>query len=123
MSRADEFTRSDLSVAQVTALREEIDRLNASINHPHIDSFLEGVRIEAAHQVERWGSEHDEGKTPLDWFWLIGYLSQKVVVALAQNDNEKARHHTISTAAALFNWFRAITGEDNRMRPGTRRTE
>lgn len=96
-------------------LEAENKRLLALINTPVITDWFDGVRIEAAHQQERWGSSHDAGKSPLDWFWLIGYLAQKVVSA---DTTEKALHHTISTAAALFNWYQAISGTDNRMRPG-----
>jgi hypothetical protein len=96
-------------------LEVENARLRALINTPVVDDWFDGVRIEAAHQQERWGSSHDAGKSDLDWFWLIGYLAQKVVSA---DTTEKALHHTISTAAALFNWHQAISGVDTRMRPG-----
>ena len=74
--------------------------------------------LEAAHQRERWGSSHDGGKAPLDWFWLIGYLAQKAATSQIAGDADKAKHHTISTAAALANWHAAINGDSTAMRPG-----
>lgn len=88
------------------------------INTPETADFMAGVPLEAAHQRERWGAEHDAGKTPFDWFWLIGYLSQKAADAAVRGDTEKAMHHTISTAAALANWHAALTGANTAMRPG-----
>jgi len=38
---------------------------------PEIDDFFEAVKKEAAYQRERWGADHDGGKTDPDWFWLI----------------------------------------------------
>lgn len=100
------------------ALLEEVDRLTALINCPHNDDWFDGVRIEAAHQQERWGTSHDAGKQPSDWFWLVGYLAGKCLMACVAGDQFKARHHTISTAAVLLNWWRAISGQNTRMRPG-----
>jgi predicted transcriptional regulator len=94
------------------AIRAEI------INTPETADFMAGVPIEAAHQRERWGSSHDAGKKPEDWFWLIGYLAQKALRAQNAGDTTKALHHTISTAAALGNWHAAIAGVDTSMRPG-----
>jgi hypothetical protein len=88
----------------------ELERL---INNPHTDDFLEAVRLEAAHQQERWGAEHDVGKADVDWFWLIGYLAGKAV-----NKPEKRLHHIITTAAACMNWHAHLTGEKTNMRPG-----
>lgn len=96
-----------------------IAHLEALLNTPETADFIEGVKREAPHQRERWGSDHDAGKTPFDWFWLIGYLAQKAADAEVRGDIEKAKHHTISTGAALANWHLALTGVDNRMRPGT----
>lgn len=89
-------------------LLEEVRKLDARINNPITDDFLEGVRNEAAHQVGRWGAAHDRGKTALDWFWLIGYLAQKAATAAIAGNRTKALHHTISTAAALLNWHTHI---------------
>ncbi|CAN5438333.1 hypothetical protein BH09PSE4_BH09PSE4_22490 [soil metagenome] len=94
---------------------EELERL---INTPEVDDFVIGTMVEAAHQRERWPSEHDAGKSPFDWFWLIGYLAQKAATAAVAGDLDKAKHHTISTAAALANWHLALTGADTSMRPG-----
>ncbi|MGO1303239.1 MAG: hypothetical protein ACTMKV_00480 [Sphingomonas parapaucimobilis] len=98
------------------SLRDEIR--SEIINAPETADFMAGVPLEAAHQRERWGVDHDAGKAPLDWFWLIGYLAQKAADAAMRGDCEKAKHHTISTGAALANWHAALTGGDNRMRPG-----
>ena len=113
------------------ALRAELSRLRAELNTPHTKDFLEAVRVEAAHQRERWGAEHDAGKTPEDWFWLLGYLAGKALAAarlagvydidmpeLAADIVDKALHHTISSAACLLNWHAHLSGADTRMRPG-----
>jgi len=94
------------------ALRAEI------INTPELHNFSEGVTLEALHQRNRWGSAHDAGKAPSDWFWLVGYLAGKALHAQASGNTEKALHHTISTAAALANWHAAIAGTYTAMRPG-----
>jgi hypothetical protein len=89
------------------------------INSPEIDGFLRGVHIEAVHQVERWGEASDRAKRPADWFWLVGYLAGKALHAAVSGDRDKALHHCISTAAALYNWHCAIKGVDIRMAPGS----
>lgn len=94
-----------------------VDAINA-LNVPETKDFLRGVELEAPHQRFRWGTDHDEGKGAFDWFWLIGYLAQKAADAAVRGDFEKARHHTISTAAALANWHLRLCGVDLRMRPG-----
>jgi hypothetical protein len=103
--------------ARVDQLQAEIDRLNAIINTPHADDFLRAVSIEAEHQRQRWGAEGDAGKTPADWFWLVGYLGGKALHSHAAANTEKAEHHIITTAAALANWHRNVFGKTD-MRPG-----
>lgn len=104
--------------AEAERLQARVTELEGLINTPGTDDWQESVRIEAAHQVERWGSDHDAGKTPLDWFWLIGYLAQKAAFSAIAEDTAKAQHHTVSTAAALLNWHRQISGAPTGMRPG-----
>jgi len=96
----------------------EVERLRARLNTPEVIHFADGVVVEAAHQRERWGSAHDAGKTPEDWFWLIGYLAGKALAAAIVGNAAKAKHHCISTAAALANWHAALSGENREMRPG-----
>ncbi len=90
----------------------------AIINSPETADFMAAVPLEAAHQRERWGVDHDAGKTPEDWLFLVGYLGGKACAAARIGDTEKAKHHTISTAAALANWHAALTRADTMMRPG-----
>jgi hypothetical protein len=94
---------------------ERVEELEALINTPQVEAFLKAVELEAAHQVERWGTAHDDGKTDADWFWLLGWLAGKAVHA---TDPQKKLHHVITTAAAAMNWHRHLTGENTRMRPG-----
>lgn len=99
--------------------------LHALINNPHTDEFLPSVKLEAAHQRDRWGDAHDRGKSAENWFWLVGYLAGKCLRAAITGDREKALHHTISSAAALANWYEAIKrdgtgtglGQDNDIKP------
>lgn len=105
-------------VAPVQALMAESAERLKLLTRPEINDFARGVVLEAAHQRDRWKAAHDVGKSPWDWFWLIGYLAQKAATSAVAGDRDKALHHTISTAAALANWHLALTGGDNSMRPG-----
>lgn len=109
--------------SEITRLRTENKRLRAALDLPEINDFLNGVRREAAHQRERWGTAHDEGKEPHDWFWLIGYLAGKALRAAQDGDLEKLKHHCISSAAALANWHAFASGDFTAMRPGVRLRE
>ena len=127
---------------RLTAEAAEGRRLSVLINTPELLDFMKSVPLEAVHQVERFGSEHDSGKTPEDWFWLIGYLAGRALAhhkeaerlegqifesdgyewnkALQEqiaHHREKAVHHCITTAAACANWHLAVVGKVS-MRPG-----
>lgn len=110
---ADRHLRDEREV-----LFAEIGRLREAINTPLNDDWFGGVKREAVHQVERWSASHDAGKAPEDWFWLIGFLAGKALHAAKNGDVDKALHHTISTAAVLLNWHRALSGISTAMRPG-----
>src|SRR3954465_5975823 len=101
----------------------EIDRLKAMLNTPELVDFAQAVVLEAVHQRQRFGAEHDAGKTAADWFWLIGYLAQKAMMSAIAGDQDKALHHAITTASALANWHAQLLGADNSMRPGIARPE
>jgi hypothetical protein len=96
----------------------EATRLQGILNTPQTEEFLEAVRVEAAHQVERWGTAHDRGKGAEDWFWLLGHLAGKALRSAILGDQEKALHHTISSGAALMNWHAALKAGWSEMRPG-----
>lgn len=89
--------------AEVIALEAKL----ATINTPEIGDFLAAVEREAKHQRLRWPSDHDEGKTDADWFWLLGWLAGKAVHATT---SEKRLHHIITTAAACLNWHAQVIG-------------
>jgi hypothetical protein len=99
-------------------LAREVERLTALINTPRTDDFFEAVRVEAAHQIERWGVEHDAGKRPEDWCTLLLYLLGKAAKAHFDGNQEKLLHHIITVAAVALNWHRNATGVNTAMRPG-----
>lgn len=84
-------------------LRAEVARLKKLIWSPHTKDFLEAVKIEAAHQRDRWGDKHDKEKEDQDWFWTLGWLAGK---AVRPENPEKRLHHIITSAALLLNWHR-----------------
>lgn len=90
---------------------DELERLDGLINNPSVDDFLESVRLEAVHQRERWGPEHDQDKSDYDWVWLLAHLATKAFMAARYGDVKQAKHHTISSAAALLNWHKTIKEE------------
>ena len=105
--RETDSTALDAFTAQTLIdAADELERLHKLINTPHIEDFVESVRLEAIHQIERWGDSHDRNKGPGEWYWLVAYLASKALRAHTDNNREKALHHTISTAAALANWHR-----------------
>ena len=87
-------------------LRARVEKLEALLNTPEVEDFLKGVPIEAAHQRDRWGEDHDAKKIPEDWFWLLGYLGGKALRAHQDGDREKLLHHTVTGAAVFANWHR-----------------
>lgn len=92
----------------------EVGRLRSLIDQPHAGEFLEAVRLEAAHQVERWGAWHDAGKDHAGWHSLVATLLAKSTQAYWAGDGDKRTHHLVSAAAALLVWHRHVTGD----RPG-----
>lgn len=94
------------------AIRSEL------INTPELENFSEAIRLEALHQRERWGSDHDDGKEPADWLWLVAYLATKATQAARYGDHEKYIHHIITCGAACLNWHANATGADTSMRVG-----
>lgn len=115
---ASEYRRARVSEAEVEALREENARLKDLVGRPYVGAWTDEIIVEAAHQRDRWGANHDHGKAPEDWFWLIGYLAGKCLAAHKVGDAEKAHHHTVSTAAVLAHWAAAIDGNEGVFRPG-----
>lgn len=111
------YMSSQPSAAHAEGLQVEIDRLTAIINTPHLNDFLQAVSIEAEHQRQRWGVNHDAGKLPGDWLFLVGNLGSRAVEYDKQGNTEKYLHHIITSAAACLNWHLSAQGKTN-MRPG-----
>lgn len=105
-------------VGQVADRNARVLYLEGLLNTPRTDEFFEAVRIEAAHQVGRWGVEHDAGKRSEDWVTLLIYLLGKAARAHFDGDQPKLEHHVITTAAVALNWWRHLTGVSTAMRPG-----
>lgn len=103
---------------QLAEARAELEALKKLLNTPEIEDFDKAVPLEAAHQVQRWGAAHDDGKAPENWFWLLGYLGGKALAAAKAGDIDKAKHHCISSAAALRNWHAHLRAGFSVMRPG-----
>lgn len=118
VARNEYKERAEQAETERDAAVRDAERLRQLIDTPHTDDWFEAVRLEAAHQIKRWGSSHDACKEPLDWFWLLGHLGGKAARAALEGDSEKAKHHAISSSAMLLNWFRAMVGDNNSMRPG-----
>lgn len=113
--KGDDLAEVEKSMREMV---EEIERLRALIGSPSTTATLTSISLEAAHQVERWGVEHDAGKRRQDWITLISYLLGKVAAAHFDLDTDKLKHRVVTIAAACLNWLRAENGEATPMRPG-----
>ena len=87
------------AVAEVRA--EERAQYEAKINTPMVTDFCASVVNEAAHQRERWGPDHDAGKSDDDWFWTLAFLATKA----KENVRGKRKHHIVACGALLLNWL------------------
>ena len=99
----------DASRATVANLRDAIDT-------PQTDDFLEAVKMEAAHQVERWGEDDRAKKDDLDWLWLIVYLAGKTLFGKVEKNSETtiARHladEAARTASRIYPKYKSGEGQ------------
>jgi hypothetical protein len=99
----------DEQQAEIDRLAARLKELETILNTPEYERFGSALQAEAAHQVYRWGVEHDAAKSAWDWFWTLGYLGSKAAHASLARDWEKAKHHTITAAALLANWHKHIS--------------
>jgi hypothetical protein len=93
-------------------------RLKNLINTPELHDFWKAVILEAAHQRERWGDDHDKAKAPNDWVALVTYLMGKTVVAAWDGNRDKYLHHIITLGAVASNWHaRTVEAIDTSRQP------
>lgn len=118
ISSGGSVSGEERALAQISeelgASKAEAERLRALLNTPELEDFAKAVPLEAAHQRERWGTQHDAGKGPEDWFWVVGYLAGKALRSHVEGNAEKAKHHTITCAAVLANWHARILTDQRR---------
>jgi len=81
------------------------------INNPEIEDFLKGVKLESAHQIERWGIEKEQSKYPHDYALVISKLVGKLAVDIFDKNTDKYKHHLVTIAAVAFNIHRQIEKE------------
>lgn len=108
----------DLRAGSICGIHVPLNRLRQLLVTPEIENFDKAVPLEAAHQIDRWGTAQDAGKAPQDWFWLVGYLAGKALRSHIDFDRTKALHHCITIAAATRNWHAHIRTDQTYMRPG-----
>jgi hypothetical protein len=106
--------------AENTRLQNLLNALLNRLNNPEVNLFLEGIKIEAAHQVERWGEDHDANKTFEQWTALLVRLLGKFVDSNWNKDHTKSLHHLITMAAVCANAHRQMVEKEAvyRNRPG-----
>lgn len=88
---------------------ERIAELEKTLNTPELHDFTKAVALEAAHQRDRWGPEHDASKSPHDWAAVVTHLLGKAIAAVWTHDIEKFKHHIITIAAVCNNWHAAAS--------------
>ncbi len=97
----------------IDEFKSRMEYLENLINNPEINDFLEGTRLESAHQTERWGQAHEESKYPHDYALVLDKLKGKQALAIWDKDIEKYKHHLITMSAVCYNIHRQID------KPGT----
>ena len=85
-----------------------VEAYKKSLDVPELEDFAKGVLIEAQHQRQRWGNDHDIEKEPQDWYWTVGYLCGKALRSQLDGDMKKFKHHLITGAALMANWHARV---------------
>lgn len=101
----------DLEKLLAEARLESVEEYKRSLDVPELEDFTKGTILEAQHQRQRWGDEHDTQKDPEEWFWLVGYLAGKGLHAQRAGNMEKFKHHLVTGAAVLANWHARTVAE------------
>lgn len=143
------LTREELgALVHDARLARELHEL---VNSAQIADFSRAVKLEAAHQVLRFGSADRQAKDPAAWFWLLGHLAarslehhkeaerlqallddepdasspykQSVYTPHIARHRQKAAHHAITSAAVLAHWHASIVGQATAVRPGCPQSE
>lgn len=96
-------------------MSERIKELEDLINNPCITEFIEGVKIEQAHQTERWGANAENDKSPAYYSVVLDKLKGKQAVSIFDCDKDKYKHHLITMAAVCYNAFRQLDTENSAM--------
>lgn len=101
-----------------SAIHEAIqDRERELLNTPEIEDFIKALRIEAAHQKERWKATDPE-KMDAEFYWLLGWLGGKAIHDPHEPDDtrtprERKLHRIIALAAAAYNWHERAKERDS----------
>lgn len=77
--------------------KSQRELINAIINTPQTENFIDAVKIEIQHHIERWGDESE--KHPHDFHCVISYLNGKLIKSIWEKDVEKFEHHLITITA------------------------
>lgn len=93
---------------ETTELKKQIEKLNLLINNPELNNFIEAIKIESAHQTERWGREHEENSPPHHYVLVANKLLGKIATSIFDSDSDKFKHHCITLASMLHNCHRQI---------------
>lgn len=92
-------------------LKKENDRLTELLNNPEIEDFIKGVRLEASHQLERWGIDREESAPPHHFILVFNKILGKMAVDIFNKDIDKFKHHCIAVAAEMHNIHRQTKKE------------
>lgn len=84
------------------------DHAKKVINTPEVNDFMEGVKLEAAHQTARWGEKDEHMKPPHHYIMVFTKLLGKMSVAIWDRDIEKFKHHCITMGAVGHNVHRQV---------------
>lgn len=105
-----------LALGDMVHAFEELDK---KINTPEIYDIIEAIKLEAAHQRQRW-TWNDANKIDADWLALIVYLGSKAHYnpsdTAGNRPIEKKLHRIITVAAAAMNWHAAVKDHHERTR-------
>jgi hypothetical protein len=102
-----QLTKSSRDLLLEEIRQDAVTAIESAFDDPVIDDFIEGLRIEIPYQQHVWNVE-DAGKSISCWIRLIHHLTAKIGESDWNHKPDKAKHHIITTAAALANFHAAM---------------